>query len=518
MTVSRPVRTLLAAFVLLAAASIAAAQTAVQTPARKQAPLAVAPLPSATERVPVDPRIIIGRLENGLRYYIRRNPRPAKRAELRLVVNAGSVLEDDDQLGLAHVVEHMAFNGTKHFAGQEITGFMESIGMQFGPSLNAFTTFDDTTFLLTVPTDRKEILEKAFLIMEDWAHNLTFDGREIDKERGVIVEEWRQGRGAAARLQDQLFPDRAEGIALRGAQPDRHEGVARHLLARPAQAVLPGLVPHGPDGRGRRRRFRSARHRAHDQGAVRVHPGAGWTQAEAGLPGARPPRHPLRDRDRPGAAGRVADDLQEAADPRAGDGPLLPRAHHRPPVRGDVQRAAQRAEPARGRAVHRRRRGSGHLRADGGSGDALGDDPARPDRSSTRSARDRGGAGRTPRVHRHGVRAREAEPAARLRSGARRERQGRVGPARGGVHPELPDRRIAPGDRVGARDAPEVPPGHHAQGGQRAGDGVERRQQPRRGDLGPQPARPGHPDGSRSGAHRRIGVAGRGDRLRGHRS
>ena len=213
MTVSRPVKSLLVAFVLLAAASVGAAQTAVQTPARKQAPLAVAPLPSATERVPVDPRIIIGRLENGLRYYIRRNPRPAKRAELRLVVNAGSVLEDDDQLGLAHVVEHMAFNGTKHFAGQDITGFMESIGMQFGPSLNAFTTFDDTTFLLTVPTDRMEILEKAFLIMEDWAHNLTFDGREIDKERGVIVEEWRQGRGASARLQDQLFP-----IVLKGSR------------------------------------------------------------------------------------------------------------------------------------------------------------------------------------------------------------------------------------------------------------------------------------------------------------
>ena len=211
MNVSRRVRIALVALVVAASGSYAEAQTAVQTPTRKAAPMTVAPLPSATERVPVDPRITIGRLENGLRYYIRRNPRPAKRAELRLVINAGSVLEDDDQLGLAHVVEHMAFNGTKHFAGQEITAFMESIGMQFGPSLNAFTTFDDTTFVLTVPTDRAEILEKAFLILEDWAHNLTFDGREIDKERGVIIEEWRQGRGAAARLQDKLFPIVLEG-------------------------------------------------------------------------------------------------------------------------------------------------------------------------------------------------------------------------------------------------------------------------------------------------------------------
>jgi len=197
---------LAAGLILAVSAGTAGATQAPGAPARKPAPMTVVPLPSATERVPVDARITIGRLENGLRYYIRRNPRPAKRAELRLVIDAGSVLEDDDQLGLAHVVEHMAFNGTKHFQGQEITAFMESIGMQFGPSLNAFTTFDDTTFVLQVPTDRTETLEKAFLILEDWAHNLSFDGREIDKERSVIVEEWRQGRGASARLQDKLFP------------------------------------------------------------------------------------------------------------------------------------------------------------------------------------------------------------------------------------------------------------------------------------------------------------------------
>jgi zinc protease len=202
----RFVRNALVALLVVAAGAAAAAQQGVRPPARKPAGLSVVPLPPATEKVPVDTRITIGRLDNGLRYYIRRNTTPANRAELRLVINAGSVLEEDDQLGLAHVVEHMAFNGTKHFAGQEITAFMESIGMQFGPSLNAFTTFDDTTFVLQVPTDRTETLEKAFLIMEDWAHNLTFDPHEIDKERGVVIEEWRQGRGAGARLQDKLFP------------------------------------------------------------------------------------------------------------------------------------------------------------------------------------------------------------------------------------------------------------------------------------------------------------------------
>ena len=220
MIVSRCCRWLLAAgMVLLASAGLASARQIQTAPAPKPAPMTVVPLPSATEKVPVDPRITIGQLENGLRYYVRRNPRPAKRAELRLVINAGSVLEDDDQLGLAHFVEHMAFNGTKHFAGQEITGFMESIGMQFGPNLNAFTTFDDTTFLLQVPTDRMDILEKAFLILEDWAHNVTFDGREIDKERGVIIEEWRLGRGASARLQDQLFPVVLEGSRYGARSP-----------------------------------------------------------------------------------------------------------------------------------------------------------------------------------------------------------------------------------------------------------------------------------------------------------
>ncbi len=220
MTVRRMTRVLFVAGLLLAApAGTALARQAPKPPAARPAPMSVIPLPSASEKVPIDPRITIGRLENGLRYYIRRNPRPAKRAELRLVINAGSVLEEDDQRGLAHFVEHMAFNGTTHFQGQEITGFMESIGMQFGPNLNAFTTFDDTTFVLQVPTDRDDILEKAFLILEDWAHNVTFDGREIDKERGVIVEEWRQGRGASARLQDKLFPIVLEGSRYADRNP-----------------------------------------------------------------------------------------------------------------------------------------------------------------------------------------------------------------------------------------------------------------------------------------------------------
>jgi zinc protease len=156
--------------------------------------------------LPVDPKITIGKLKNELKYYIRENRKPENRAELRLVINAGSVLENDDQQGLAHFVEHMAFNGTKNFAKQEIVDYLESIGMRFGPDINAYTSFDETVYMLQVPTDSAAILEKAFQILEEWAHNVTFDPAEIDKERGVVVEEWRLGRGAEARMLDKQFP------------------------------------------------------------------------------------------------------------------------------------------------------------------------------------------------------------------------------------------------------------------------------------------------------------------------
>jgi len=159
-----------------------------------------------TDKMPVDPQITIGKFQNGMTYYIRANKKPEKRAELRLVVNAGSVLEDDDQQGLAHLVEHMAFNGTKHFPKNDIISFMESIGMRFGADVNAYTSFDQTVYILSVPTDKPEVLDRALLILEDWAHNLTFDPTETEKERGVVMEEWRLGRGAGMRMTQKIFP------------------------------------------------------------------------------------------------------------------------------------------------------------------------------------------------------------------------------------------------------------------------------------------------------------------------
>src|SRR4030095_12380466 len=124
---------------------------------------------------PVESSITVGTLPNGLRYYIRPNKQPLNRAELRLVVKAGSVLEDDDQQGLAHFVEHMAFNGTQNCPGEQVVRFLQSIGMRFGADVNAATGFDETTYTLTVPTDKADVLDKSFLILEDWARNVTFD-------------------------------------------------------------------------------------------------------------------------------------------------------------------------------------------------------------------------------------------------------------------------------------------------------------------------------------------------------
>ncbi len=156
--------------------------------------------------LPTDSKVRIGKLENGFTYYIRVNHKPEKRVEMRLAVNAGSILEDEDQLGLAHFTEHMAFNGTVHFEKNELKNYLERIGIRFGPELNAYTSFDETVFMLTIPSDSTELLDKGFLVMEDWAHGITFEDEEIDKERGVIVEEWRLGQGYAQRMRDKYLP------------------------------------------------------------------------------------------------------------------------------------------------------------------------------------------------------------------------------------------------------------------------------------------------------------------------
>jgi zinc protease len=153
-----------------------------------------------------DTSVLRGRLPNGLTYYVRASREPENRAELRLAVNAGSILEDDDQRGVAHLVEHMAFNGTEHFPKQALVDYLESVGMRFGPDINAYTSFDETVYMITLPTDSAGALETGLEIIGDWAHAVAFDSLEVEKERGVVLEEWRLGQGAGSRMQHEQFP------------------------------------------------------------------------------------------------------------------------------------------------------------------------------------------------------------------------------------------------------------------------------------------------------------------------
>ena len=159
----------------------------------------------SSQPLPIDPQVSIGTLANGMSYYIRHNEEPANRAQFRLAVKAGSVLEDEDQQGLAHFLEHMAFENTENFPHGQIDEFLQSIGLEFGGDLNAYTSFDQTVYSLPVPTDNAQNVETVFQIMEDWAHGIAFDPEEIDQERSIVLEELRFRGDAFSRIFDQLL-------------------------------------------------------------------------------------------------------------------------------------------------------------------------------------------------------------------------------------------------------------------------------------------------------------------------
>lgn len=162
-------------------------------------------------KLPTDSKVTIGQFDNGLKYYIRTNKKPEKKVELRLVVNAGSILEDDDQQGLAHFMEHMNFNGTKNFQKNDLVSYLQSIGVEFGADLNAYTSFDETVYILPIPTDKPGNLDKGFQIIEDWAHNALLTDKDIDDERGVVLEESRLSKGAGERMMRKYLPELMSG-------------------------------------------------------------------------------------------------------------------------------------------------------------------------------------------------------------------------------------------------------------------------------------------------------------------
>lgn len=179
-------------------------------------------------KLPVDPEVVTGKLSNGLTYYIRPNHKPERKVELRLAVKAGSVLENDDQQGLAHFMEHMNFNGTKNFQKNELVSYLQSIGVQFGADLNAYTSFDQTVYILPIPLDKPDNLEKGFQIIEDWAHNALLTDKDIDEERGVVLEESRLGKGAEDRMLKKYFPKMAEGSIYASRLPIGKDDVIKN--------------------------------------------------------------------------------------------------------------------------------------------------------------------------------------------------------------------------------------------------------------------------------------------------
>jgi zinc protease len=187
-----------------AAAFLGAALAATASPQTAPPPLA-API-RLDEALPLDPAVRIGRLPNGITYYIRKNGRPEQRVSLRLAVKAGSVLEEEDQRGLAHFLEHMNFNGSQNFKPGELVAYLESIGARFGADANAYTSFDQTVYMLDVPTDKEGLVDKGLLALSDFAARAMLSDAEIEKERGVVLEEWRLGQGAGSRIQRQQLP------------------------------------------------------------------------------------------------------------------------------------------------------------------------------------------------------------------------------------------------------------------------------------------------------------------------
>jgi len=156
--------------------------------------------------LPFDAAVKTGSLPNGLKYYIRQNGRPAQRVSMRLAVKAGSMMEEEDQRGLAHLIEHMAFNGSTHFKPREVFAYFESVGARLGPHVNAYTSFDETVYMLDLPSDKTEILDKGMAALSDFAGGLTLGAEWIDKERPIVIEEWRLGLGAGSRIRDTQLP------------------------------------------------------------------------------------------------------------------------------------------------------------------------------------------------------------------------------------------------------------------------------------------------------------------------
>src|SRR5690606_32749894 len=156
--------------------------------------------------LPFDQEVKTGRLENGFQYFIRKNVEPKDRVTMYLATKVGSILETEEEQGLAHFMEHMNFNGLKQFPKNELVDYLQRAGVRFGSDLNAYTSFDQTVYQLPIPSDDPELLQNGLQVIRDWAQDALLSEEEIDKERGVVLEEMRGGRGAQQRMRDKFLP------------------------------------------------------------------------------------------------------------------------------------------------------------------------------------------------------------------------------------------------------------------------------------------------------------------------
>ncbi len=263
---------------------------AAQAPAPSFAPDAVIPFDSAVKT---------GTLPNGLRFMIRRNDQPAKRVALRLAVKAGSLDEADDQQGLAHFLEHMAFNGSAHFKPGELVSYFEAAGARLGPHVNAYTSFDETVYMLELPTDSAELVSKGFTALADFAGGLTLDPEQVDKERGVVIEEWRGRLGAGSRVRDKQIPVLYNKSRYAERLPIGKPEILRTAPVAASARVLRHLLSSRSHGGDRGRRHRPAADRGGDPRRVRPDRGARTGRRAAGRLACRCIRAPGQRRHRP---------------------------------------------------------------------------------------------------------------------------------------------------------------------------------------------------------------------------
>ena len=451
---------------LLAVALVAAPQ---QPAGRETSAQSVASYGLA-QMMPVDPEVVVGTLPNGLRYYVRPNGKPANRVELRLVVKAGSVLEDADQLGLAHFVEHMQFEGTQHFPRGGIDAFLASLGLGIGPDANAGTSYDDTQYTLRVPTDSPAVLDRALLVLEDWAHAATFDPDAIERQRGIVLSEWRLHLGAAERTEDKV-----RGVQLEGSRyvnrppigdPDVIQRAQREQLVRFYRdwyrPDLMAVIVVGDVDRDQA----VAMIKAHFSPLV--------------TPLSKRPRPAFDVPEKPGTRYTIVTDKESTSTALAISNlrPARPqdtvggyRQIMMDQLFGDMLDARldeldQRDNPpflrvAAGRGLFDTPRTKDEVAAPGAG-------PERRDHPRTRDDGHRDQPGPPLRVHRKRAHAREADEDARLRARRHREPGPRVVEPRRRVHPQLPAERGAAHGLAGACLPPPVHPRHHPRGDQRA--------------------------------------------------